>query len=616
MASSLWNACSEGDLEKVQDMLKESSNVDIEGRDHSGITPLNEAVKNGHVEVVRALLAHGANSSGVSGQEPPETYTSDPAILDLLRQAQDKMMYTSPENTYHQESSEDVDKRYYGQPPAYPYYPPMNGAPPQMPDGTTGIFYPPPPPPPQAPRENAIPGGLGNLPPPDIARSIPCRYYPACRYGASCMFAHPQNPSYFPGPVPPQAHYMPYDPSLGPQPYVPNYYPVPVPAFQQQNGVPHMSPMSPPPGPPPLLHGHSPSELVPPASNPYAPNGHLPYGSMLPPGYPPHGQASVPMSVSPMSSVHPQLPMQPPVPQSPSAMYNQPPHPAHMYNGQVDVNGSYSQPSTTAPAVYAEVNGDSIDPSLPHQNGGFSQDYRDGGSHGRRGSGRKGSFSSRKPPCMFYPMGRCKNGSDCRFPHVPFDGTGNPNAPHSNRGGTRSRGNHGNTFTVLDEKLAHLNIRDVCSCNNGQGGRSTFDRGPRNHHGSNVNGSHANKKTGLSKQRVPNADDFPVLGGSVTPPARQANSLPNGAPTAAQVLQAPPPIKKESSQASTRGPSPDSTKVNGIKCLQAQPNGVHEDSGASTPTDQPQHTASKLPLSFAAAASSSSDVSKELAVPA
>ena len=96
----------------------------------------------------------------------------------------------------------------------------------------------------------------------------------------------------------------------------------------------------------------------------------------------------------------------------------------------------------------------------------------------------------------------------------------------------------------------------------GQGVRSKFDRGPRSHHGANLNGMHANKKP-FVKQRVPNADDFPILGGSTTPPTRQPNGLPNGAPTAAQVLQAPPPVKKETSQASTRGPSPDLPKVNG-----------------------------------------------------
>lgn len=170
------------------------------------------------------------------------------------------------------------------------------------------------------------------------------------------------------------------------------------------------------------------------------------------------------------------------------------------------------------------------------------------------------------------------------------DGSGNQNTPfYPNRNGTRPRGNNGgNGFTAIDEKLANLNIRDVCweltlsdiiftfflkdqfrqdpsfrsgDNNPGPGGRAKFDRGPRNFHGGITNGSHASKRPIVTKQRVPDADEFPVLGGSITPPTRQSN----GAPTAAQVLLAPAPIKKETSQASTRGPSPDSSKTNGTK---------------------------------------------------
>lgn len=66
----------------------------------------------------------------------------------------------------------------------------------------------------------------------------------------------------------------------------------------------------------------------------------------------------------------------------------------------------------------------------------------------------------------------------------------------------------------------------------------------------------------FTKQRVPNADEFPVLTGSITPPSRSPGHngiLPNGnGPTAAQVLQAPPPLRKENSkESSPRVLSPD-----------------------------------------------------------
>jgi len=73
------------------------------------------------------------------------------------------------------------------------------------------------------------------------------------------------------------------------------------------------------------------------------------------------------------------------------------------------------------------------------------------------------------------------------------------------------------------------------------------------------------------KQRVPNADEFPVLAGSTTPPARSPGSLVNGhvhsGPTAAQVLQAPAPIRKDSGKEfGTRDGTPDS-EMNKVKHL-------------------------------------------------
>lgn len=60
------------------------------------------------------------------------------------------------------------------------------------------------------------------------------------------------------------------------------------------------------------------------------------------------------------------------------------------------------------------------------------------------------------------------------------------------------------------------------------------------------------KKPFVKQQRVPNADEFPVLGGSSTTSSRSSVSgagapVTNGpaGPTAAQVLQAPPPSRKD-----------------------------------------------------------------------
>lgn len=82
--------------------------------------------------------------------------------------------------------------------------------------------------------------------------------------------------------------------------------------------------------------------------------------------------------------------------------------------------------------------------------------------------------------------------------------------------------------------------------------RPRFFQGIR--HNQPPNGIRTDKKPPPTKQRVPNADEFPVLGGSTTPPSRSpgtngtpptVNGINGHGPTAAQVLQAPPPFRKE-----------------------------------------------------------------------
>ena len=75
-----------------------------------------------------------------------------------------------------------------------------------------------------------------------------------------------------------------------------------------------------------------------------------------------------------------------------------------------------------------------------------------------------------------------------------------------------------------------------------------------------MNGLRSEKRNGVARhnqaqQRIPSADDFPVLAGSTTPPARSPGYSPLNGPTAAQVLQAPPPARKDSSKSSTHSHS-------------------------------------------------------------
>lgn len=348
----------------------------------------------------------------------PEQYTSDPTILGWLRAAAPR---TNPNPTHqnqgyaHVPNNIDPSKGYYMPPPgAYGYYPGMPVPPP--PEGAIPYYH-----------QSAQPaddqtGGLhSNLPPADIARLIPCRYYPACRYGPSCMFAHPQGP-YYQGPPPPAPQYSaPYD-HMNPHSYPPNYYPMPPPPFQPPNGIhSHMSPMSPQTGPqpgpqPPMVRARANSEILSPIQGPFSPAGGptsapAPYGAISPisPSYPNPGPPPVPLSIPPLPPLNHPLSGGP---QSPQAMYPPPTvggPPMNSYDPRRDSVGQYPPPQPAQRAV-PEPNGMQKSPMHMPDNFGPGG-HRDGMTHNRRGSFRRPSFGgSRKPPCLFFPSGRCKNG--------------------------------------------------------------------------------------------------------------------------------------------------------------------------------------------------------------
>jgi hypothetical protein len=301
-----------------------------------------------------------------------------------------------------QEVNGDVAKGYYPPPPGPYYYPGMPlPPPPMMQDG--GVAYYPPPPPHFIDHNGS--GNLINLPPPEIARMIPCRYYPACRYGTSCMFAHPQAP-YIQGPLPPPAQYPPpFDP-MSPGQHYPPYYPVPPPSFQSPtNGAPAsaVSPTLAPAGPPqgsahpapPMVHGRSPSET--PATIPFSPPP-VPYG--IPPQYGHPIPVPIP-SHSPISGPQsPQQAMYPPT--SPSTMVSGPsqypmPPVGYPHPGPVP-NGNHHDTATSPKSPTAHPQSDMYMPAHREQ-------------YHRRGGARRQSFGlTRKPPCLFFPTGRCKNG--------------------------------------------------------------------------------------------------------------------------------------------------------------------------------------------------------------
>ncbi|KAJ7161337.1 hypothetical protein C8R43DRAFT_1123795 [Mycena crocata] len=597
MVSALWKACSQGDLEAVNQALS-ADTVDIEIKDHTGVTPLIEAVKNGHPEVVRLLLDKGADPTNASSQGSPETYTTEQSILSMLSFARNQRGVPAlvQGNGY-----DTNDANAYPQPPHgnYPYYPTISSAPPPE------MYYQ------QMHMENNA-SRHNNLPPPEVASAIPCRYFPACRYGSACLFQHPQGP-YFQGPLPPPVQYPTSYDQMPPQSYAPTYYPVSPPSFPpQMNGQHPMAPLPSQQGPPMSMHG-PPSEMMPPPpQGHFSPNGaptmsYGPISPMMSPMYSHPGQAPLPMSIPPLPPLHHQPPP-PPAPQSPQATFNpsSPPSAPQSTFVMQQNPASYPPVNGNGPVGYPEVNGAAAkSPQLNPQQDSPGPG-REGPAAGRRGTARRGSFANRKqaPPCIFFPTGRCKNGADCRFPHVmPQEGAAGHTPFYPSRGGgPRPRGHmNGNGFAAIDEKMANLSIQDNSRNHNGAD-RSPMDPATRGRGGPgkpNFN-AQANKRASMVRQRVPNADEFPVLAGSTTPPARSPGmngSLPNGnghaGPTAAQILQAPRPVRGNSSQAITsRGVTPERVK-------ESKP----EVNGAEV------HSSPKMPVSFASVATAGSDVS-------
>ncbi|KAJ3895516.1 hypothetical protein GG344DRAFT_73033 [Lentinula edodes] len=605
MVSPLWIASSEGRLEEVQDLLRTASNADVNVKDQNGITPLIEAVKNGHVEVVHALLAHGADPMSASHQGPPQAYTQDPTMLEILNSAQVKIVSLAPPNEtgFYSEANGDP----YA-PAAYPYYPPYTTSPPEGP-----VYYSPPPPQLHADGQSMTALGPGNLPPPEIARLIPCRYFPACRYGASCLFAHPQGP-YLSGPLPPPAQYpAPYDPMN--TSYPPNdYYSMSTPSFQQPspNG---MNIISSPNGAP-LVQ----PEMFPPP-HPFSPNGvpQVPFTAVSPVGEPAPYLPQPPMSAAP-----PQIYHQPPPPQ-PSTMYNNNtsvPAPPFV----VQSNGMSQYPPIPASAPVGYSDGVVDPPSLNPQSETFGSiptgppaSHRESTGHARRSSIRRGSFTTRKPPCLFFPAGKCKNGDDCRFPHILLNDY--PSPPHSyaaGRGGAfrapRGHPNHNSVANGLDAKMADLTIRDTRPQNGHPAApvvKIESKDGNRPRPGQGYKNASNKRPPPIKQQRVPNADEFPTLGNLASPPPKSSsvyfsNGNGHSGPTAAQVLQAPPPRRDSESFPSvngTRTPSDSGSVKDSDSSIAAQ--------SSSTSVIQ------KLPISFAAiAATSAPEVAAEVSVSA
>lgn len=133
-------------------------------------------------DAINVKFVTGADLSNPSSEEGLEQLTTDATILELLNLAKEKRAQSEqntaipyhPEN-YQQEYTNDPSKSYYAQPQgSYMYYPSIHPGAAMLPDGSPAPYYTTPPFPPSGQPPSDGNGG-SNLPPPEIARLIPCR---------------------------------------------------------------------------------------------------------------------------------------------------------------------------------------------------------------------------------------------------------------------------------------------------------------------------------------------------------------------------------------------------------------------------------------------------------
>jgi len=213
------------------------------------------------------------------------------------------------------------------------------------------------------------------LPPTEVAKTIPCRNFPNCRYGDACVFQHPQ-PQHFFAPGPFQA------PEFVPNGYtgVPMYYGVPPPApFVPLDA---QSPAFAPPMPPAQLRPAGEANGAPtpatPAGEGQNASAHVP--SQQAPAFQPRGVNG--FVANGMG-----------FPQTNGFDHTKKGHHVKRMSFGGMPKAAWAVPGTGPTATAAR-------------------------------QAALGSWSNGQPPaCVFFQNSKCRNGEMCKFPHIMPDGT-------------------------------------------------------------------------------------------------------------------------------------------------------------------------------------------------
>ncbi|BEI84023.1 hypothetical protein CcaverHIS002_0406270 [Cutaneotrichosporon cavernicola] len=561
--SELHRACAEGRLEDVRVTLGRGLDA-LESLDiATGCTPIVLAVTHGHADVVRELLTAGAIV-------PPPGLTMDPTMLSILYPHAQAMYGVPPPFAMPQ----FFQPGYYGGPAHFA---------PRKEGGS-----------PNGHANGAASGGANgngpNLPPAEVAKTIPCRNFPNCKYGASCMFFHPLHQ---PGFFPPQGYYeggfVPYPPGApffpGAQEFVPQ---------QQPNGGPAES------APVSADEAVTPSEENGEAGPKHEAAAHIPSAgaAAFVPGMPmPQEMMNGFVGSPPVGFMSPLMPTQ-----DAAAFYatSPPQFQPFLPNGSYPGHGrrqSFNQFNNGGGHALKPYHG-----KKPSFSGG-PKPWGPGGRPG--GSSHLGHWKDgNPPPCAFFREGKCRNGEFCKFPHLDTEGndcrhpdvirgiippmpTRPPRVLNMMHGG-RSYPQHQQMLAAKQAQAAanaeaaaaedgvttpesgsdkgsasspglppkppagslppsragsqpgHARVGSRAHSPSGRRGGARYANG----HTSRSSSSGGDKRP-APPQRIPRADEFPALslGGSLTPSAERRE--PSWGKTAAQVLSEPAPTKPE-----------------------------------------------------------------------
>ncbi|UZJ53362.1 hypothetical protein CBS101457_002682 [Exobasidium rhododendri] len=599
MASeNFFEACQKGDVESLTKQLESTDGVDIDAKDGYGMTALAYAARNGHVEVVRQLLQKGADRREVLEQGYGR---SIPEIAQLLEeggemragnvgaQVDEAGHFQGMQPHQMQDGNVYMNGGAYGQ----HVYPMMPG-------------YGTPPPPGQQYFYDGVhaPNGSGrmssqhqshlrkdstfNLPPPDVARTIPCRFFPNCRYGDKCLFAHPimdpsVDASHISSPISPSMpqqsmqpmfyqqfpsghpHHNPY--GAGPQPFYPPMGPPN--HVQQQFG--HSMQFS-----PSIIQSHPQQQMQAVLSQGYPTEGerasvndkellgnNMPAeasgqatqetkdvaqdGDIIASSSTEHDKdeaaAQVTENVRQSTATPPQQDVA-----APSAALEQgsdnkegelkvegdeqitfdaqgkPVHRRQSFNSFLHHHAIPFQPSAQ-PGPEAASNGTMQAPYPPRMGPKNRNRMAGMGPNGFVGNGKR-MFGDR-PACSFFANGKCRYGDECRFPHVLADGT--------------------------DARPMQAQQRQMYAAQFGVGNGIILRNGEVSELGANTNDSNGSSATA---PKGPQAEK--VTGEKPLPQAEQHESLPKGQPQSQQ--QNERPAASASSESAANGGASNATR--------------------------------------------------------